>query len=743
MISQNVASVITKVQAVGATIKTAAPTNTSSKSAPAGTGSPSGPPYTNPLHQFASYVPLWSMACLTPKQFNDPKSYRGNSSIWLNESYNGKSGAKTQASVIFASAGRLGENRAKTVSGSPEYYIDNFVMNTIVAATEKTGNSNAVAFSFDIYEPYSMGLLLQSMQTSAINAGYASYLDNAPYLLKLEFLGFTDDGKFFGSTEKLARYWTVKFKKIKFSVSEGGSNYKCECIPYSHQGFSNTLNQSFTDIAITGDTLKELLVAGPKSLVSVLNEREQSSSAKQGGTPNKYLVVFPTDASDNVGLEPSVGASLDRATAPPTIIKEQNIGSSSKDPENFGEGPLGIEKNTMGFSPTSGGSYVSKLEGDVRDEKTGLVQRNKMTIDPTVREFKFAQGQSLTDIITQCVMSSDYAKNALDEKNIDATGHISWFRIDVQIQLLEFDVTRNDYAKRIIFRVLPFKVHSDILKNPSSASPGLQQLKKIIAKQYNYIYTGLNVDVLKFDIDIDNMFYTGRPIAPPEQTAVNQNKDINDSASETTNKAELQQGTKPEAIASDTGSKPVKPDASAGLPAAAGGSGDVTTERRVADAFQSAFLKNSADLINLNIDILGDPFWLVDTGLGNYLAPKGPTDQVTGDLTMNYEGSDVYVYVTFRTPVEPNLGTTGQGGLYNFPEGEIVSPFSGIYKVVKCDHKFSGGTFIQTLKLIRMTGQPQDYEGKEQISKSQVLLYKLKEQPKQTSVAEQAIAAGA
>jgi hypothetical protein len=340
-------------------------------------------------------------------------------------------------------------------------------------------------------------------------------------------------------------------------------------------------------------------------------------------------------------------------------------------------------------------------------------------------------------------MSSDYAKNALDEKNIDATGHISWFRIDVQIQLLEFDVTRNDYAKRIIFRVLPFKVHSDILKNPSSASPGLQQLKKIIAKQYNYIYTGLNVDVLKFDIDIDNMFYTGRPIAPPEQTAVNQNKDINDSASETTNKAELQQGTKPEAIASDTGSKPVKPDASAGLPAAAGGSGDVTTERRVADAFQSAFLKNSADLINLNIDILGDPFWLVDTGLGNYLAPKGPTDQVTGDLTMNYEGSDVYVYVTFRTPVEPNLGTTGQGGLYNFPEGEIVSPFSGIYKVVKCDHKFSGGTFIQTLKLIRMTGQPQDYEGKEQISKSQVLLYKLKEQPKQTSVAEQAIAAGA
>jgi hypothetical protein len=110
---------------------------------------------------------------------------------------------------------------------------------------------------------------------------------------------------------------------------------------------------------------------------------------------------------------------------------------------------------------------------------------------------------------------------------------------------------------------------------------------------------------------------------------------------------------------------------------------------------------------------------------------------------MNYEGSDVYVYVTFRTPIEPNLGTTGQGGLWNFPKGEIVSPFSGIYKVVSCGHKFSAGTFQQTLKLIRMTGQPQSYEGQSNISKSQVLLYTLKEQKDVSSVVDAAIAAGA
>ncbi len=241
---------------------------------------PSGPPFINPLERFASYNYLWSFACLTPKQYNDPRSYRGNSSMWLNESYTNKDGKKTQSSIVFASAGRFDSNRSNTVNGQPEYYVDNFVMNTFVAATEKTGNSNAIAYSFDIIEPYSMGLLLQSMQTAAINAGWPSYLDNAPYLLKLEFVGYTDDGKIFSSSDALARYWTVKLKKVKFSVNEGGSSYKVECVPYSHQGFSNTINQSFSDIAITGDNLKELLVSGPKSLAAVLNSREKATKAK-------------------------------------------------------------------------------------------------------------------------------------------------------------------------------------------------------------------------------------------------------------------------------------------------------------------------------------------------------------------------------------------------------------------------------------------------------------------------------
>ena len=58
MISQNLAKVITAVQSVGATVNTTKESGDNSASAsPAGAAAASGPPYINPLHKFASYVP--------------------------------------------------------------------------------------------------------------------------------------------------------------------------------------------------------------------------------------------------------------------------------------------------------------------------------------------------------------------------------------------------------------------------------------------------------------------------------------------------------------------------------------------------------------------------------------------------------------------------------------------------------------------------------------------------------------
>ena len=66
----------------------------------------------NPLHQFASYSVLWTLACLDTKQFNNPALYRNNIGDLQN--------------VVFSSGGRVDSQRVKTYSGTPEYYINNF-----------------------------------------------------------------------------------------------------------------------------------------------------------------------------------------------------------------------------------------------------------------------------------------------------------------------------------------------------------------------------------------------------------------------------------------------------------------------------------------------------------------------------------------------------------------------------------------------------------------------------------------
>lgn len=648
----------------------------------------------NALEQFASYTPLWTMSALTPQQFNDPRSYR-NSPADLKH-------------VVFSSAGRFDSQRVKTQYGSPEYYVDNFVMKTFISASQKTGNSNAITFDFEIYEPYSMGLFLQSLQLAALNANYPNYLQ-APYVLRLDFLGSTDDGRLFTGIKP--KFFTMKLSKVEFDTSESGSNYKITSIPFNHQGYSNTINKIFNDISILGDkdkplTVKHLLVEGENSLCAVINRSEiKAVTDKKQSLPDTYIVEFP-DRFDQLFNLASATTSTG-ATVNPAAAEQKTIGKAATPAGNFGDNAIGAAD--MGISAKDGGNFNFKREGDVIDPKTGKVERNQMVIDPKNRKFQFPQGGTITRLITDIVLSSSYATAALTQK--PEAGLIDWFKIDVQIQLDGFDDKRGDFAKKIIFRVLPYKVHVSIFSPPTAAPPGYADLEKLIAKRYDYIYSGQNNDVLKFDIKIQNLFYTGTNPKTETDAGNNSNQSqqgVGENLPKTTENNTGPSGGA--AIASNTGSKPAKSDPNL-LKVAGSPSGNETTEQMVAKAFHEAFLNNSGDMINVDLEIIGDPYWMVDSGIGNYFAPPSNENKLTtADGTMNYEGSDVYIYLTFKTPRDIDEQT----GLYQFPDDGRESPFSGIYKVTMCENVFDDGTFKQRLKCIRMPLQAADFDGKRQ-----------------------------
>lgn len=672
----------------------------------------------NPMERFASYSVLWTMAVLTPEQYNNPSKYRTEDLSFAGQvqrirgqvlgDFDEAPNKDLKSSIIFSSAGRGDKYRTSTASGTPEFYIEDFEMKAVVSASQKTGNTNAIGFSFKIYEPFSMGLLLQSLQVAALNAGYLNYLDS-PFLLRMDFKGFSEDTR--QITSMKPKYFVLKLKTVKFEVDESGSSYAVEAFPFNHQAYSDTVNTIWQNFSIAPrqnglGTVEEALITSDTSLTKVLNDNERANvDAGRYSIPDIYEIQFPEKSSDWI---PNESTSFDGgATMTPGQPALPSIGASqARTRTDFGQNPIG--QANFGFTQSTGGNFPFAKEGDIFDEESGRIVRGRMSIDPTNRRFHFTQGQSITDVIVQTILSSTYARDAISRpENLTPEGFIKWFRLDIQMEMLDYDDTIGDFAKKYTFRIVPFFVHHSIFSNPTTAPVGYEELQKQIVKKYEYIYTGQNNDILNFDIEINNLFYTGTNSSAEgntqsEQTP-NQNGTVDSNATQTT----TSNGGSPEAAAGNLPKSKIRRDPSL-FNIRKGGVGYEDVERKVAESFHEAFIKGSTtDLVSIDLTILGDPYWMVDSGMANYFSEE--TDQskfITEDGSANYEGSDVYIYLTFRTPVDVNPTTS----LNDFPGGR-ESPFSGIYKVIKCSSMFNDGKFTQELRCLRMQGQTIDYEG--------------------------------
>jgi hypothetical protein len=128
-------------------------------------------------------------------------------------------------------------------------------------------------------------------------------------------------------------------------------------------------------------------------------------------------------------------------------------------------------------------------------------------------------------------------------------------------------------------------------------------------------------------------------------------------------------------------------------------------------ALQTMYSGANGDMINLKLQILGDPEFIKQddvfispiavAGIGK---PYNPDDQyLPGSRSLNLDRGQVYCWVTFRTPTDFN-DATGMFDL-NGKQKYSVSEFSGYYQVIDVTNEFRGGKFTQTLSLVRFTNQ--------------------------------------
>jgi len=657
-------------------------------------------PLPNPLFDYASYDYILGIGCLSDDEANNPDT------SFMN-------GSKVE--LICKSANSDPDNRVDTPYGKFDFFIDNLEIDLQIGF-ENDQNSNVTNLGFQITEPYSMGMLTIAMQYLAAKKGHSNWR-MAPWLLTIEFRGNTESGKIL-SIPKTFRAIPFLITNIDMRVKETGAIYNIRAMPTSQAALTDAAAKLTHDVSISGASVAEILQTGDKSLQVALNKRAKLLVANDSAAvPDEYVIIFPkTLASKTEAIPEDAGATTASRDQIATII-----GATKGEDGNYTQaiGQLNeIGSAILNFNKANAGSPPAGSPADVYDKSSNTFFKGKLTADPKVSDFKFNQKSMIPNAINQVIMKSVFPDKALDEKNIDDKGFRKWWRIDCQTFIVSTDANMDKTGVKPVvhvYRVVPYDVHASRMITVNTKGPGFYELAKQTVKEYNYIYTGKNVDIINFEIYFENGKFT-------EMAADFLNKGAD---TVTVNQSGDSSITDPNKEVIDPLGKGNPPEQKLGVVPGIvrflktltntdqkGGSGPDTPSTRAARIFHDAVTRPTANsMTTLNMEIIGDPYFIAHSGMGNWTGQStaNSTNLLT-DGSINWQNGEVDILVNFRTPLDINQAT----GLYQFAGSTSSAPlisWSGLYHVTNVVCKFSKGEFRQILKGNRRPYQEVSNEG--------------------------------
>ena len=275
-------------------------------------------------------------------------------------------------------------------------------------------------------------------------------------------------------------------------------------------------------------------------------------------------------------------------------------------------------------------------------------------------------GTQIVQLIDQIMRSSRYITdqqtvnidvNGKQTKNTTANtkGITAWYKISVSAKQLGYDKKRRDNAYRMTFLVAPYAINQMISPYfPASTYRGAH-------KAYNYWFTGLNKEILSYEQQYNQAYYTtmnadlaatARPLPGRDQT-------------KQTYMATSEQRTQ-------------------------GQANYVNSPAENA----AAFLYSLTDFGQVQMKIIGDPAWLqqgeVSVGVNAKTFDFKPFNP---DGTINFDSQQVVFTVSFNRPTDYNFST----GVMNTNSGSGAPQETFAYQAVACKNVFSKGQYTQEL----------------------------------------------
>lgn len=672
----------------------------------------------NPLRDHASFNYNITLGVLSAEEYNNPAVYRaaGGFKNYIIRSGGGNYGKRYQ----------VADELAGSEPGHAEYFIDDLDIDAIISPNKNTGVTLGSNVSFRVIEPFSMGNFIQAVIGAAADAGFNSYTE-APYCLRIDFVGWNEGGQTNANFIRRPIFIPIKFINMEFGVTASGSEYLVKAIPMSESGLADNVNKLKTPIKATGTIVHEVLETSVSSLTSGINAQLETLEDFGALAPyDRYIIAFPKTKTALVeALEGGVineealtaeadqelitqkgarksgevydfGTTVQEVVVKPTFATYAVLKSFSENTNLMNE----IGLSAINIDTNTGGNATEAEPIAVIDPRTGKVDPAAQASQQTekARDYQFSQRERITKAIEKVVLESQYAAEKSTEGS--RNGLNKWFRIDTQVFIEPNPGTEAQTGrppKVYVYSVLPYEVDEAATAGSSQRSSNTQGLKNAAVKEYNYIYTGKNEDILDFNINFNNAFLT---------TALS-NFGMNSGA-----QAAGVDGQKT-ATAGDNAAQGATAETNTDNAAKneAGGTLDFKTDIdvatasrsqdiriRIAEQFHDRITNLPIDMVSAEMEIFGDPYFLPQE-TGNYAARTANSPMITVDGTMSYQQSQVFVVVNFLTPFDYQI----KGATMEMPS--VVPGFSGLYAVWGVNNNFSGGKYTSRLKMTRRRGQ--------------------------------------
>ncbi len=326
-------------------------------------------------------------------------------------------------------------------------FIKSVSIESSIGSNFKIRNTTATSFNIEIQEigvKFFDDILLASKKLNIKN-----YF-KSPYYLELKLRGLDDET---GRQGEISRHvWRVMFIDVKTNLDGEKTTHSIKAIPSVQIAHFNQLSILQDPVSVKGETIGDILQEVFKSM-------NNSVKMRYGYELLKYKVSAKPYDSDS-GM--SVKNPLEHSIKPESLLENS-------------------QRNSEGVQISRGTDIGNIIERLFANSETAVA------------------GLSL-------IQDSEALKNKDISKSI-SMGH----KIETKVNIGDYDPITGDYEKEIEYIIIPHSVlrllpetttADDTIKNNTLSQDKLKYAirKNLFVKQYDYIFTGKNTEVLAFDI---------------------------------------------------------------------------------------------------------------------------------------------------------------------------------------------------------------------------------------------------